>query len=117
MFQTLSLTFHLAVAGLGSLIWHWGIGIGLLIIFAGSAVLSNYIPLIGPWLTKEREGLYILAIFIGAILFGEYIGIHDANKHHAAQQVVITNAVDNAVIYSTSPKVDNSKDPYDSPEN
>ena len=36
-------------AGLWAEVWHWGLGIGLIILLVAGSIFSQSIPLIGPW--------------------------------------------------------------------
>lgn len=108
-----------ATAGLWSFIWHWGLGIGAIILLLAADIFSTSIPIIGPWLGKVREYLFIAACAIAFILAGEYIGARDAAHRCVAQTQVVNHFITRTVtrvIHDKRP-VSSDTDPYDSPNN
>jgi hypothetical protein len=77
---TLKYVFDLAVAGVWSQIWHWGIGIGLIILCLAGAYFTTAIPLIGPYLKDARKDLLWAAAIIAIFLAGQALGAHDAKQ-------------------------------------
>lgn len=88
----------LAFAGLGPLIWHWGIGVGAIILLVAAAELTTAIPLIGPWLEKVRKDILWVAVGIALLLIGEGIGARDMAHRSAAKALIIQSTVDEAVL-------------------
>lgn len=103
----------LAFAGLGPLIWHWGVGVGAIIILVAAAELTTAIPIIGNWLDKVRKDLLWVAVAIALALVGEYIGARDANGRCDAKAAVVEQAVDKAV---TNADKKPGTDRWDSPQ-
>lgn len=99
---------ELAFAGLGSFIWHWGIGIGMIIILVGAAELTTAIPIIGNWLATVRIHLLWAAAAIALVLAGEYIGARDAAKRCEAKAAIVDTRVGKAVkkAITAPPKTD-----------
>jgi len=110
------LGWGLATAGIGAFIWHWGAGIGLIIICVVLAYFTTAVPIIGPWLTDARRHLLWAAFVIATFLAGQWLGAHDANRRHAKQQVVIGNTVDQVVRDTKTDKFQKRQDRYDRPE-
>jgi hypothetical protein len=111
------LMINLLFAGVSHLLWHWGIGIGLIIILLGLALFSASVPVIGPFLTKFREYLELTALAVALLLAGEYIGAKDMAGRCVAQNAVISKHVDKVVKKSLTPAARARKDRYDSPTN
>lgn len=105
---------QLEAAGIWSFIWNWGLGIGVIILCGIGIVFTDSIPVIGPWLGRERKGLLVIAIVTGAVLLGEFIGARDSSRRCTAKTVVIEKIVTKVVHKA---KTDKSADPYDSPNN
>lgn len=110
-------SIQLALAGIWSQVWHWGVGVGAIILCLAAAYFSNYIPVIGPWLGRERKALLAIAAAIGLILVGEAIGAKDEAKKCEARTVVIEKVVTKATDKAKKSRGSKSKDPFDSPEN
>ncbi len=106
-----------AFAGLGHLIWHWGTGIGLIIILLALAWFTQAVPIIGPYLTGMRKDLLWAALAVGVFLFGMATGIKDERRVCTAQTVVVTKYVGKAVEKTKTPRARAEKDPYDNPDN
>ncbi len=94
-------------AGTWSLIWHQGLGIGIIICLLLAAYFS---PL---W----KRDFFWAAIVVGAFLLAEDLGIHDEAKHVAAQEQVLDKKINTVVKKAKSPKVQASHDPWNSPNN
>jgi hypothetical protein len=92
---------QLAIAGLGPLAWHWGLGVGLIIIILAieyfTAAIGVGIPILAPLLEKIRKDLLWVAIGIALLLAGEYIGAKDAADRCRAKETVIEKVVTKAV--------------------
>lgn len=109
-----SWALQLAAAGTWSFIWHWGVGIGIIILCLAGAYFTETIPIIGPWLGRERKGLIFVAGVTAAILVGEYIGARDEANRCVAKTVVIEKIVNKTV---EKAKKSTAKDIYDDPGN
>lgn len=94
---------QLFFAGIWSMVWHWGVGIGLVVLLLAAAYFS-------PILKK-----FFLAMALGVVLVlvGETIGIHDEKAHRDAEGVVIDKDVANAV---DKAKTSHQKDRWNRPE-
>lgn len=107
---------HLAAAGLWSQVWHWGTGIGLIILCLAGAYFTTAIPIIGPYLKDARKDLLWAAGLIAIFLAGQALGAHDANRRNDAKKVVIERQVDTVVERTKTPKAKARKDKWDRPE-
>ena len=105
---------QLWLAGAWASVWHWGLGIGAIIILCCLAIFSTSIPLIGPYLTGTRNFFLAAALMVAMFLGGQWVGNRDATARCVAKTVVIEKTVIKAV---DKAKKSTSKDPYDSPDN
>lgn len=92
-------------AGTWNLIFHWGIGLGILAAFILAAIFSPVF---------KRDFVYC-AIVIGVFLLAMYIGTRDEAKHNAAQQAVVNKRVEDVVKGTETPKARASTDKWDRP--
>lgn len=86
-------TVQLALAGIGPLIWHWGLGVGLIICILLAEYFLGYLP----FMQRFRKDLLWVAVGIALILAGEWIGKRDGNTRCAAKATVVENVVDKGV--------------------
>jgi hypothetical protein len=105
---------QLAWAGVWAEIWHWGLGIGLIILLVAGSIFSQSIPLIGPWLAPIRKDMLWAAAVVAVLLVGEYIGAADEKARCVARQVVVEKIVDKTVDKTKTPAYKNQVDPYQS---
>lgn len=113
-------TMQLAFAGVGSLIWHWGTGIGLIVICLLCASFTTSIPIIGPYLVNTRRDFLWAAFCIAVFLCGMFVGVHDEKARCEAKSIVIERVVEKAVNKAKAPPVRGKKrttDPWDNTEN
>ena len=82
----------LALAGLGPLVWHWGIGVGIIIIILAVEWFLGYLPFV----QRIRKDLLWIAFAIAILLLGEWVGKRDADLRCAAKAEVIQSTVDQA---------------------
>lgn len=108
---------HMALAGIWSQVWHWGTGIGLIILCLAGAYFTTAIPLIGPLLVNARKDLLWAAAVIAVFLAGQALGASDQRRHDAAKVVVIESTVTKAVTHAKTPSAHKRKDKFDDPEN
>jgi hypothetical protein len=108
--------FDLAVAGVWAQVWHWGTGIGLIILCLAGAYFTTAIPIIGPWLTNARKDLLWAAAVIAVFMAGQALGAHDEARKNAAKKVVIEQRVDTVVEKTKTPKARARRDKWDKPE-
>ena len=101
-------------AGLWAEVWHWGLGIGLIILLVAGSIFSQSIPLIGPWLAPIRKDMLWAAAVIAVLLAGEYIGQRTEAAKCLARQVVVEKIVDKTVDKTKTPSYKNQVDPYQS---
>ena len=94
-----------AFAGLWALIWHFGVGIGVIILLGVAAYFA-------PTL-RMKVILVAFAIIVGALLVGEGIGVNMEKSHVVAQQQATTNFVDKTVKGTTTTKSRGLDDPWD----
>lgn len=113
----IKLWLDLAVAGIWPMIWHWGLGVGIIIVCLGCAFFSSFIPVIGTWLGGIRKDLEWIAACTAIFLMAEAIGAHDEALHCAAKAVVIDKDVTKVVQDTETPRAEKASDPYDNPEN
>ncbi len=99
------LWLKLAFAGLGPMVFHWGIGVGAIILLVVAAEFSTMIPIIGPWFEKVRKDLLWVAVAIALVLVGEWIGARDAAARCEAKAAVVTSEVHRAVTRATRPTI------------
>lgn len=104
---------HLLFAGLGPLLWHWGIGIGLIIICLALEVFSSVIPIIGPLLAPFRKDLLWAAACVAIFLFAEGIGVHDEAARCNAKGQIVQSAVTRAVTAARSKPAHGVSDRWD----
>lgn len=110
------LLWGLATAGISAFIWQWGLGIGLIIICVVLAYFTTAIPIIGPWLADARRHLLWAAFVIATFLAGQYLGVQNANKRHAKQQIIVEQHVDDVVQNTKTEKFKKQEDRWDRPE-
>lgn len=100
-------TIDLFLGGLWSMVWHWGIGIGLIILLCAAAYFSPVF---------KKDFLYAALLVIVALFF-EAVGIHDERARVAAQEKLIGQKVTSVVKDTTTPVSRGERDPYDSLKN
>lgn len=94
---------EMAFAGVWSMVWHWGVGIGLIICLCALAYL---LPV------YQKDFLYAALLVVVALVFMS-IGIRDERTRVAAQQRVLINQVDKVVKGTRTPSSRAARDPYD----
>ena len=102
-------------AGIWPMVWHWGIGIGLIILILLAEVFTSVIPVLGPLLMPFRRDMLWAAGAIAVFLFAQGIGIKDEAARCIARQVKIENRIDSVVKETTTPRALIKPDPYDDP--
>lgn len=95
--NTLQFAWEHLTAGAAPLIWHWGIGIGIIIICIGLDIATFFIPIVGEYLTPLRKDLLWIAAAVALFLFAEGMGVRDEHVRNMAQQKVLLNQVDRVV--------------------
>lgn len=93
-------------AGLWSMIWHFGVGIALVILLVAA---GYFIPVV---FTKLKILCYVLAAFIVAVLVGEVVGVQMERSHTAAQTATTNAYVKKTVKGTTTRKARGAKDPW-----
>ena len=111
------IALQLLFAGAWASIWHWGLGVGLIILLLACAYFTTAVPLIGPWLTGLRRDLLWAAAVVAIILGGEYVGNRDSDKRCVAKTIVVEKVVTKAVASTKTNRARQSRDPWDSPAN
>jgi len=107
------LALHLAFAGIGHLIAAYSIMVVLAGALIAAAVASDWIPVIGPYLTKFRADLFwAAAVIIACLFWGAHIQ-HDTNLAWEAKQVVLDKAVTKIVKQTTPRPNAKHKAPHD----
>jgi hypothetical protein len=77
------LALHLAIAGLWPLLWHFGIGVGLIILL-----------LAGAWFSPVGKKDFVYAAIVVAVaLMFEAEGVKLEKNRQVAEQAVITNDI------------------------
>jgi hypothetical protein len=107
------IALKLAVAGIGHLVADYS----ALSVLAGGlialAFLSQFIPVVGPFLTKFRADLlWAAALLIAMLLWGAHIQ-HDTNLQWQAKQAVLDKAVEKIVTQTTPKPAASHKAPRD----
>src|SRR5678809_601795 len=100
------------LAGVWNMVWHWGVGVGLIILFVAAAFFTESIPIVGKYLKEARKDLLWAAAGVGLLLIGQAIGAHDERKICEARTVVIEKRVTKVVKEVKSPKARKQDDPY-----
>ena len=95
-------------AGLWSMIWHFGVGIGLVILLLAAAYFAPSV--------KVKILCAVIAAFVVAILVGETIGVQMEKTHVAAQEVTTNNYVKKVVTGTATKKSKGIQDPWDRKE-
>jgi len=105
-------------------VWHLVADYSILVILAGGCIalafLSQFIPVIGPFLGKLRiDFLWAAAVFVAMLIWGGHIQ-HDTDLRWQAKQAVLNQAV-GKIVTSTTPRP-NAKhkapaDKWDNPKN
>ena len=120
----MSYFFHLVFAGIWAMVWHWGIGVAIIIFCLIGALATQLfagIPLIGPWLVRIlgplRTDLLWAAAVVAGFLVGMAVGAHDATVRCNQRTEIITHHINDIVEGTKTPKSQQDKDPYDSPNN
>lgn len=111
------LWINMALAGIWSQVWHWGTGIGLIILCLAGAYFTSAIPILGPWLANARKDLLWAAFGIAVFLAGQALGAHDEARKAKARVVVIQDTVTKAVTHAKTPAAHQRKDKFDDPKN
>jgi hypothetical protein len=93
-------------AGTWQMIWHWGVGVGLIII---CLLCMWFLPV---W---KKDFLYAAIVVATALLF-EAVGIHDERAHVIAQQHDLQNRVDKIIQSTKTPAARKAHDRFDSPK-
>lgn len=105
------------VAGIWSQVWHWGTGIGLIIVCLAGAYFTTAIPIIGPYLTNARKDLLWASFGIAVFLAGQALGAHDEARKAVAREALVERQVDTVVEKTKTPRYRKMQDRYDKPEN
>lgn len=102
----LDTTVQLFFAGIWGIVWHWGLGVGGIILCLAAAYFSP----IG-----KKDFLYIALCIVVALVF-EAIGIHDEKVHRDAQEQVISKKVSGVVAKTQTSQAAKRKDKWDNPK-
>ena len=95
------------VAGLWTLIWHFGVGIGVIILLCVGAYFAPTV----------RLKATCIALAVGVLVIGEGIGVRMERSHVAAQEKSTNTFVDKTVKGTTDPKSRTAPDPWNSKDN
>ena len=87
-----------AFAGLGAMIWHWGIGVGVIICI----LAAEYFLAAVPFVERFSKDLLWVAVAIALVLAGEFVGARDMANRCAAQAEVVNEQVGAAVEDATA---------------
>lgn len=113
----LKTAIELMFAGAWAFIWHWGVGIAIIILCVLGIIFTDSIPVIGPWLGKERKWLEAVAIGTALLLIGEFIGALDATHRYEKKTVIIENTVEKVVKSVDTPEAQHQDDRFDNSDN
>lgn len=92
-----------AFAGVWSMIWHFGIGVGLIVLFLAVAYFS---PLGKKWFIAAAIGV---ALFMG----GEVVGVKMGTARCTAQAQAVSKFVHRTVQSTTTKRSRAASDPWD----
>lgn len=109
-------TLQLAFAGVWQFIFHWGLGIGLIVCLLAAAYFTTAIPIIGPYLTNARKDLLWAAFGVSIFLAGHVIGVKDEANRNNIKTAVIDKKVDTVVKDTMSPAARARLDRWDRKE-
>lgn len=104
-------------AGVWPLVFHWGLGIGVIIILVVLSYASETLPLIGPHLNALRKDLRWGAVGIAIFLFGMWVGDRDRANRYEAQVIVLEKHVTSTVKAAKSPAALAKPDKFNSKDN
>jgi hypothetical protein len=108
MFNNLAIDAASGVLSAGwTEVWHWGLGIGLVVVCFAAAWLS-------PVFKKD---FFYAGVIIIVLLIVYGAGGKDATALCKAQEATVTKKVDVVVARTKTPKYRAKKDPYDDPRN
>ena len=96
-------------AGLWTLIWHFGVGIGVIILLCVGAYFAPTVRL--------KATCIALAVGVAMLVIGEGIGVRMERSHVAAQEKSANTFVDKTVKGTTDPKSRTAPDPWNSKDN
>ena len=96
-------------AGLWLLIWHFGIGIGIIILLG---IGTYFAPTI-----KLKAVCIACAVGVAAFVVGEGVGVRIEKAHNQAQVAATNKFVDKTVKGTTTKRGRAWKDPWNSPRN
>jgi len=96
-------------AGLWPLIWHFGVGIGIIILLG---VAAYFAPTI-----KLKALCIACAVGVAAFVLGEGVGVRIEKAHTQAQQATTDKFVGKTVKGTTTKRGRAWKDPWNSPSN
>ena len=94
-------------AGVWAQVWHWGLGIGVIICLLAAAWFSPV----------GKKTLTVAAIVVFAFMVGMGVGTVDEKRRHTAQEQVLDKHVKDVVKDTNTPAAKQRPDPWDSPEN
>jgi len=95
-------------AGLWTLIWHFGVGIGIIILLGVGAYFAPTV--------KLKALCLALAGIVAALVIGEGIGVNMEKSHTDAQQAQTNQFVDKTVKGTTTTKSRGTADPWNRKE-
>ena len=96
-------------AGLWPLIWHFGVGIGVIILLCIGAYFAPTI--------KLKALCIALAVGVVMLVVGEGIGVRMERSHIQAQAQSTNTFIDKTVKNTTTPKSRTAPDPWNSKDN
>lgn len=93
------------LAGLWTMLWHWGSGVGLIILLLAAAYFSPF----------DKKWFIFGAALVVLFMVGEYVGVQMESKYRDAKAASITSSVDKTVSKTATPAAKKQKDRWDNP--
>ena len=103
----MNFAIDLFFGGLWSMVWHWGIGIGLVILLCGAAWFSPVF---------KKDFVYCAILVAVCLAYGTLL-VQDEKKHEQAQQQLLIKKVHTVVQHTKTPQARAEKDRYDNKKN
>lgn len=91
------------LAPIWALVWHWGAGIGVIILLLAGAYFSPF----------YKKWFIIAAVVVAGFLVGYGAGIIDANRLNTAKEAATNAKVDSTVNRTATPQSRGLNDPWD----
>jgi hypothetical protein len=88
------------LAGVWTLVWHWGIGVGMIVLL----LAATYFSPVG------KKEFFAGALLVVLFMAGEYVGVRMESKYRDAKAASIGSSVDKTVQETQTPEAKAAKD-------